>query len=305
MESSILIRVVLPVSLFIVMLGMGLSLTIKDFKRATQAPKTIGIALFFQLIVLPLVAFAMAKLFGLEQFLAVGLVAIALCPGGVTSNLFSYLAKGNVALSISLTAVVSLVTPFTIPILLGMSMKHFLGASSVIALPLVKTIVTLLVITVVPVGIGMMVNHKTPNFSRKAERIVKVLSVVLLLLIIAGLAKKEWANLPQFFAQVGMACTALIVTTMAIGFWGAKCLGVNKKDSVTIGLEVGIQNGTTGLLITATLLQEPVIAIPSAVYSLIMFGAGGLYAWHFSRGSDDFEKKDHPDNASETPQVDS
>ena len=170
MEGSILTKVVLPLSLFFVMLGMGLGLTIQDFKNTAKAPKAVGIGLGMQLLLLPLVAFFVTTVFGLKAGLAVGLIIIALCPGGVTSNMFSLLARGNVALSISLTAIVSLITPFTIPIILSYAMVQFLGEATTVALPIPKTIITLLAITVLPVGIGMLVNKKAPEFAKKCDK---------------------------------------------------------------------------------------------------------------------------------------
>lgn len=286
MEGSILTKVVLPLSLFFVMLGMGLGLTIQDFKNTAKAPKAVGIGLGMQLLLLPLVAFFVTTVFGLKAGLAVGLIIIALCPGGVTSNMFSLLARGNVALSISLTAIVSLITPFTIPIILSYAMVQFLGEATTVALPIPKTIITLLAITVLPVGIGMLVNKKAPEFAKKCDKPVKILSIVILAVIIAGISKQNWDKLPEFFAQVGWACLLLCALTMLMGFWGSKLLGAERKDSITIGIEVGIQNGTTGIFIASTLLKDPVMSIPAAVYSLIMFVVGGVYAWIFSRNQD-------------------
>jgi BASS family bile acid:Na+ symporter len=285
MEASVLTKIILPLSLFVVMLGMGLSLSLLDFKNTAKTPKPVIIGIIMQLIMLPLVGFAIASSFTMDPILSVGIMAIALCPGGVTSNLYSYLAKGNIALSISLTAVVSLVTPFTIPIILGLSMTHFLGDAKAVELPLAKTILTLIAITVLPVGIGMFIKKKAPTFAAKAEGIVKILSVLALALIVAGITKQNWDVLPGFFAQVGMACLCLCAITMAIGYVGSKLLGTTRKDSVTIGIEVGIQNGTTGLFITSTLLNDPVLSAPPAVYSLLMFGVGAVYAWYFARGA--------------------
>ena len=283
MEASILSKVVLPIALFIVMLGMGLSLQIGDFRQVGKSPKAMGIGLLSQMVILPLVGWGIAVVFGLAPTLAVGLLILSLCPGGVTSNLFTYLSKGNVALSISLTAVVSLVTPFTIPIFAGMGLDYFLGEQKNIELPLVKTIVTLIAITILPVGVGMLIRKKKESFALKAEGPVKALSMFFLFVIIAGIIKQNWANLPDFFAQTGLSSLVLNVMTMAIGFGFAVLVGLPQKDRITIGLEVGVQNGTTALFITSTLLEDPIMAIPAATYSLIMFGTGGIYAYFWQK----------------------
>ena len=191
--------------------------------------------------------------------------------------MFSFLSRGDVALSISLTAVVSLITPFTIPLLLGPAMNHFMGEAATVQLPLGKTIVQLLAITVVPVGIGMLIRYKAPSASRRAEGAVKVLSIVFLFAVIGGIMRQNWDRLPEFFAQAGLSSLALNLTGIALGYFGAKSFNLPERQSITVGIEVGIQNGTTALLVTSTILQNPTMSIPPAIYSLIMFGTGAVF----------------------------
>ena len=279
MESSILIQVVLPLSLFLVMWGLGLSLDVSDFKLATTRPKAVLIGLGFQLLGLPLVAFAVATMFRLNPVLSVGLMIIALCPGGVTSNMFSFLARGNVALSIVLTAIVSLVTPLTIPLALNTAAGLFLGSGMEVVLPVQKTIMTLVAITVLPIVLGMMIRRRFPGFAERSDRPVRIGSIVILGLIIAGIAKQNWNHLPAYFAQVGMACALLCIASVALGYWGSRLFRMEDRDAKTIAIEVGIQNGTTGLFVASTLLASPPMAIPAAVYSLVMFVVGGGFVW--------------------------
>ena len=277
MEATFLTKVVLPLALFIIMLGMGLSLVADDFRRVLRHPKPVVVGIAFQMVLLPLLGFGIVKLFGMTGALGVGLMVLALCPGGTTSNMITYLSRGDVALSISLTAVVSLVTPFTIPLILAPVMSHLMGESQVIALPLGKTIAQLLAITVVPVGIGMLIRRKAPDFCRRAEGPVKVLSIVFLFAVIAGIMRQNWAQLPGFFAQVGAASLALNVTAMVAGFFGAVGFKLERKQCITVGVEVGIQNGTTALLVTGTILANATMSIAPAIYSLIMFGTGAVF----------------------------
>ena len=286
MEASILSKVVLPASLFIVMLGMGLSMTFSDFRDSSKDVKTLSIGLAMQLLLLPIVAFCLVKIFGVSPILAVGVVVISLCPGGVTSNMYSYLAGGNLALSVSLTAIVSIVSPFTIPIVLGLSMNHFMDSSMVVTFPAVKMMVTLLQITILPVLIGMAIKNKFPKIADKAESYVKIFSLVLLAVIVMGIIKQNWEKLPSFFQEIGVVCFLLCFVTMGLSYGIAKLTRLQRRDRITIGLEVGIQNGTTGLFITSTLLNDPVMSIPAAVYSIIMFGAGAVYASYFARTKD-------------------
>ena len=277
MEGSVLTKIVLPLALFAIMLGMGLSLIPADFRRVMRFPKAVAAGMLFQLVALPVLGFVVVHLFRMEGALGVGLIALALCPGGTTSNMISFLSKGDVALSITLTAIVSIVTPFTIPLVLVPTMDAMMGSGQHIQLPIGQTIVQLLAITVLPVGIGMLIRNKAPKAATRSEGAVRILSVVFLFAVIAGIMKQTWAELPGFFAQTGLAALTLNATSMAVGFFGAQLLKLSKKQAITIGIEVGIQNGTTALLVTSTLLANPTMSIAPAIYSLIMFATGAVF----------------------------
>ena len=286
MEQTFLSKVVLPLALFIIMFGMGLSLVSNDFRRALKFPKAVAVGLTCQMLLLPLIGFAIVKILPMASpEIAVGIVILALCPGGTTSNLMTYLAKGDVALSISLTAVVSLITPFTIPILATLAMDNLMGAGQAIELPMGRTIVVLLAITVLPVGLGMTVRHKWAAFALKAEKPVKILSVVFLVAIIAAIVKQNSAILADAFAKTGVATLSLNLISMCVGFFIARFAGLVREQQITVGMEVGIQNGTTALLITGTLLANEAMTIGPAIYSLIMFGTGGVFGYLANRQS--------------------
>lgn len=277
MEGNILTKVVLPLALFVVMLGMGLSLRPLDFRRVVQFPKALVLGITCQMIFLPLVGLGVLQVVDLTPALAVGMLVLAFCPGGTTSNMFSYLARGDLALSVTLTAIVSLVTPFTIPIFTNLAMDNLLGETASISLPIGRTIAILIGITIVPVALGMLINAKRPKFAARCERAVKIFSTVALFAIIGALVRKEWDNLPAWFAQVGLAALLLNATAMALGFGVSKGARLNLPQSITIGIEVGIQNGTTALFVTSTLLQNPEMSISPAIYSLIMFATGTAF----------------------------
>lgn len=279
MKANLLTQVILPASLFIIMMGMGLSLKLADFKTVLTKPKAMAVGLAAQMLLLPMIAFAIALAFDLPPMLAVGLIILALCPGGTTSNLYTYLARGDVALSISLTAMVSLIAPFTIPLIAVLAMDYFLTSSQVIELPLLKTILQLVVITLVPVSLGMLVYKFAPNFAAKVEKPIKIFSLLILFIIIAGIIFKNKDNMLGFFAEVGLPALLLNVSCMLLGFFLAKIFKLNSAQSKTIGLEVGLQNGTTALLITLTILANNEMAIPATVYSIMMFITGGIFAW--------------------------
>ncbi|MCA9635852.1 MAG: bile acid:sodium symporter family protein [Myxococcales bacterium] len=287
MEATFLSKVVLPASLFIVMLGMGLSLERADFRRVLAFPKAVAVGVLLQMVALPILGLLVVKLFGMSGALAVGLMVLALSPGGVTSNMISFLARGDVALSVTLTAIVSLVTPFTLPLILAPVMDDLMGSSQAVALPVKETIIQLLAITVVPIFLGMVIRRFAPGAAARSEKPVKIFSIVILAVIIAGIIKQNSDRILDFFAQVGLSTLALNLLAMAAGFVGARVAGLGRRQGITIGVEVGIQNGTTALLVTSTILGDKVMSIAPAIYSLVMFGTGGVFAYLASRRGDD------------------
>lgn len=283
MEESIITKVFLPLSLAIIMIGMGLGLVIEDFKRIALYPKAVFVGLMNQLIILPIVAFLIAKTFPLSPEHAVGLMILAVCPGGVTSNLITHLARGSVALSITLTAFSSTITLLTIPFLVNLSLSHFLSRSEMIQLPVFETMAQIIVITFIPIVIGMVIRKKYPNFARKAEAIVRKASGFLLAIIVIAAIIKERHQVVDMFTLVGPAALTLNLSMMAVGLATGWYLLHDLRQSVCISIETGIQNGTLGIMIAATLLQEPAMAIPPAIYSLIMFLVGFVAIYVFSR----------------------
>lgn len=283
MSADILTNIILPVALFLIMFGMGLSLRWRDFEIVVTRPKALVIGLFAQMLLLPLIALIIAIVMQLPPEIAVGLMIIALAPGGATSNMFTYLARGDVSLSISMTALVSLIAPFTIPVLTVLSMLFFMGNQTEFSLPLFKTIIQLLVITVIPVILGMLVLKKWPHAACKIEVFFKWFSVVFLILIIMLIVLKNRQNMLDFFAQAGLATLLLNVTTLLIAYHLAKLARLTARQSVSIGFEVGIQNGTLALLVAGTLIGNELMMIPAVTYSLIMFVSGAVFGWWIHR----------------------
>ena len=285
MAQNVLTAVFLPLALFIVMLGMGLGLTVEDFKRVFVYPKAVILGLIAQLALLPIIGFGLASIFPLTPELAVGLMILAACPGGPTSNLLTYLARGKVALSITLTAVSSLITVLTIPLVVNLAMQRFAGEGAALQLPFLTTVIQIAVITVIPVGLGMLLHHYAPQFAATVEKSVKWLALFFLGLIIVGLLLKERANVGSFFLQVGWVTLALNGITMALGYGIAALARLEHPKTTAITLEVGIQNGTLAITVATapTLLNNPSMAIPAAIYSLIMFVTAGAFAWWASQ----------------------
>lgn len=276
MESSILTELFLPLALAVIMFGMGLSLTLSDFKRILIYPKAVLLGLLNQIVLLPVVAFFIAKGLGLSPELAVGLMILAACPGGATSNLITHLAKGDTALSITLTAFSSMITVLTIPFVVNFSIGYFIPGGEEQKLEILGTVISVLVITIIPVAIGMLVLKKVPALAKKLEIPFRQFSTVFFILIVVSAFVKERDNLVQFFIDAGPASLALNLATLGLGYGVAKVAGLNFRQSLTIAVESGIQNGTLGITIAATLIVNSVMTIPSAIYSLIMFGTAAL-----------------------------
>jgi bile acid:Na+ symporter, BASS family len=270
MEQNLLTAVFLPLALAFIMLGMGLSLTIQDFKRIIVYPKAMVIGLLAQLVLLPLTGFVLVTVFNMDGALAVGLMILAACPGGPTSNLISHLAKGDIALSISLTAVSSFITVLTIPLIVNYSILYF-GEEGSVTLPVMQTIGQIVGVTVLPVSIGMLIRKWRPELSIKSERPFKLASGIFFTLILLAAIAKERENIVAYFHLVGPVTLLLNIITMLTGVMLAKLLVLPARQQITIAIEAGIQNGTLGILIAATLLQNSTMTIPVAIYSLIMF----------------------------------
>lgn len=281
METNYLTDILLPASLGIIMLGMGLSLVPADFKRVVLYPKAAAIGFVNQIILLPLVGFFLLFIFGLKNpELAVGIMVLAACPGGPTSNLISHISKGDTALSISLTAISSLVAVVTIPLIVNLSLSYFLQQGDYIPLPVFDTIIKLMLVTLLPVSIGMVIRAKAKKFAYRMDKPVKLVSGILLFVIIFAAINANRDIFVSSFRDVGPVSLSLNIVMLLVGYLTAKFSKLNLRQSITISIESGIQNGTLGIMIASTLLHNDVMAISPAIYSLIMFmTAGVIIAW--------------------------
>ena len=274
MQSSLFTTVLLPLALAIMMLGMGLSLVPEDFRRITRYPKAVAVGVVCQIVLLPLIGALIALVVPMQPELAVGLIVLAVCPGGPSSNLVTYLAKGDVALSVTLTAVSSIITVFTIPLFTNLALQHFLGERAAIALPIGSTMLQIFLITLLPTAIGMAIRHQFPGSARRLEKPMSRLAVGLLALIIVLLLMREGSKLPGFLVQVGIGVVLLNLLATLAGFLAGKLFQLPLAQQICIAIEVGIQNGTLAIAITAGLLNNPDMAVPAAIYSLLMYVTG-------------------------------
>jgi bile acid:Na+ symporter, BASS family len=275
MQDSVLTAVFLPLALAFIMLGMGLSLTIKDFKNILVYPKAMIIGLGNQLILLPVFGFALIQLFGLSGAMAVGIMILAACPGGATSNLITHLSKGDIALSISLTAISSFITILTIPLIVNFAINFF-GEEGSVTLPVLETIIQIMGVTVVPVSIGMVLKKRFPKLALMADKPVRIASALIFASVLLAAILKERDSIVEFFVLSGPVMLSLNILTLVVGYFLATVFILPKRQRLTISIESGIQNGTLGIMIAATLLKNSEMTIPIAIYSLIMFMTSAL-----------------------------
>ncbi|KAB0550065.1 bile acid:sodium symporter family protein [Pseudomonas argentinensis] len=280
MTASPLLSVFLPLALGIIMLGLGLSLTLADFARVVKYPKPVLIGLFCQLLLLPLVCFFMVQAFGLAPALAVGMMLLAASPGGTSANLYSHLAHGDVALNITLTAVNSVVAVLTMPFIVNLSLAYFMEGDQAIPLQFAK-VVQVFAIVLGPVAIGMFLRSRFPGFALRMENPVKIISALFLLLIIVLALVKDWQTVLDYAPVVGAAALAFNLLSLAVGYLVPRLLKLSLRQAIAIGMEIGIHNGTLAiaLALSPVLLNNSTMAIPAALYSIIMFFTAAAFGW--------------------------
>ena len=281
MDSGI-ITILLPLALAIIMVGLGLELTIKDFARVSKHPKAVIIALFCQLIILVGIAFALCKIFALPPLLAVGLMLLAASPGGSTANLFSYLFKGDLALNITLTAINSVIAAITLPLIVNFSISHFMQESAQISLQFGK-ILQVFGIIIIPVAIGMLIRHYAPNLTHKLNKPLRIFAVCFLILIIVGAIYSERANIMQYLTQVGLATALFCLCSLTIGYFVPRLLGINSAQARACAFEIGIHNSTLAMTIALTVIANSAVAMPAAVYSIFMYIFAAIFGMLINR----------------------
>lgn len=274
-----LTQIGLPLALILIMAGVGMSLRPSNFRNVLRAPKAFFVGAVAQLILLPAIAVLLISLFGLQAELAVGLFILALCPGGTTSNLYSYLCKADVGLSVSLTAIVGFITPFTLPLLATWAINYYLGESTAFELPLIRTWLTLMIVSVIPVILGMLIRAKWPKVAYCVQPVISRFSVLVLAALIISIAVDLGDDFWHYMLLSGPAALTLNITTMAAGYLLGRYLLHSEQQARTICLEVGLQNGTLALLITTGILQNAAMSIAPSSYSILMFFTASLFTW--------------------------
>lgn len=281
MNDSALISIGLPIALAIIMFGLGLSLTVGDFRRVARSPKAVVVALVLQLLVLPLVAFGLVVAFDVDPLLAVGVMLLAASPGGTTANLFSHLFRGDVALNITLTAVNSVLAAVSIPLVTNLAISYF-GAEGELGLQFSK-VLQVVAIVLVPVAVGMFVRSRSRDFAERADRPVRIFSITVLVIVAVGALLGERANLGTYLEQLGVVTALFCLASLTIGYAGARLMRLNGPQSIATSMEVGIHNTTIALTIALSVLDNTEVAIAAAIYSVVMYVFAPIVGYVISR----------------------
>ncbi len=284
MSTETIISVVLPIALAITMFGLGLRLTVQDFTRLFKMPRVILIGLFCQIVLLPLLALALATVFGLPPVLGMGLMILAAAPGGPTANLMSHFAGGNVALNVTLTALNSLTAILTLPILIQLSYSHFFGETATVPAEAGRIVQVLLVVTV-PMVLAMWLHASAAVVAARMRKPINIFSIVFLLIIVVGTVSKERELILGGIGPVGLAVLLFNLGSMAVGFLVPRALKVSQHDSIAIAMEVGIHNGTLAIAIASSpgMMNSMAMAVPAALYTLLMYVTGAIWIQFLKR----------------------
>ncbi|WP_210648834.1 bile acid:sodium symporter family protein [Nocardioides sp. SYSU D00065] len=279
--DSALTTVGLPVALAIIMLGLGLDLTVGDFRRIGRAPRAVGVALACQVVLLPAICFGLVVLFDLPALLGIGMLLLAASPGGTTANLFSHLFRGDVALNITLTAINTVLAVATLPLITGLAIGWF-GREDDVSMPLVE-IVEVFALILLPVGLGMLVNARAPGFARRMDKPVRIGSAVILAVLVLGILLDQLENVGDYLADVGVIAALFCAISLVVGYVVPKAFGVTGPQAIASSMEVGVHNATLAIFVAVEVLDEVEVSVPAAVYSIVMFVFAALWGMWVSR----------------------
>ncbi len=276
---NVVTQVFLPLALAFIMLSLGLALVVDDFKRVLIAPKAFFIGAFGQMVMLPVLGWLLVLVWPMSPALKVGVIILAACPSGATSNLLTHLAKGDTALAVSLTAIISIVSVFTMPVIVSLAIVQFMDVASAPPISVTQTIAGVFLVTNLPVATGMAIRHFAPALAQKLELPARHVASLLFVLIVFGAVYSERENIVSYFAQAGLAMLCLNLAVM-IGAWVLSSVTrLNDRQRTAIVIECGMQNGTLAIFVSATLLGNTTMMVPGGIYSLIMFFTAGAFMY--------------------------
>jgi len=274
-----IVTTIAPIALALLMLGLGLGLTPADFKRVVDHPKDFFVGFVCQLILLPIIAFALIKILHTPIELALGVMIIAAAPGGVTSNVLTKFANGDVALSVSLTAIISLISIISVPFIIFQSVELLNISYSIKDISMVSISLKMFFVVTVPIIIGMIIRKLVPNFIIKRALLVQRASIALFILVFVAIYIEEWDNIISFITRAGSVTLALNIIMMIVGYYVAKFFTTGIKQRRCISLECGLQNGTLAVFVATQIFEEMVYIVPTAAYALSMMATSIIFVW--------------------------
>jgi BASS family bile acid:Na+ symporter len=280
--TSTVFTIFMPIALGLVMFGLGLTLTVADFDRVLRYPKAAAVALTCQLAVLPFICYGLVVAFGLQGPLAVGMMLLVAAPGGITANLFSHLAGGDVALNITLTAINSLLSAFTLPVVVALATWRFMGDQAAIGLQLGK-FVQVLAIVLIPVGIGLWTRHRFGAWAVRMHQRVSIASAVVLVLVIVGAVAQAFDVLAANLGRLGGIALLLSTLSLTVGYVVPRLFRVSRRQSIASAMEIGIHNVTVAIIVAVSVIGNEAMAAPAAVYGVVMFFPATGVAYLLSR----------------------
>lgn len=279
MQGDIVSSVLLPLILAFMMFSLGLGLMPADFRRIIAQPRALMVGVVCHFVLLPLVCWLMLDAFGITGVFAVGFMILASCPTGTTSNILTYMARGDVALALSFTAVASVLTIFTLPFIVTLSLQHFMGSSAqTVQVPVSKMMLQVALVLGLPVSIGMLVRHRWPRWALGFEPRATRIATWLFVLIVVLAVRANWVLLRDNFTTLAPFAVALNLSMLTVGFAAAWLVRLSRQQAVTLGIETAMQNAALALLVGSTVLKSDAMAIPGALYGVLMYGGGLLFA---------------------------
>jgi BASS family bile acid:Na+ symporter len=283
MQESILSNVILPIAIVIIMVTLGMTLTIADFKRVFTQPRQVLTGLLCQLILLPIIGFVVASTFSMPPIYAVSIILLAASPGGATSNLIVHAADGDRALSVTLTAISNMMAWFSIPLLLGIAFNVYGGGTAITNFPVAETMIQVAALTILPVLIGMGIRNWKTAFAENSKRASRTFATVFFLLIVVALIAENWELIIRDGPRFAPAFITLNVAALLVGYLVSKLARINRVQATTISIETGLQNATVSITVALTILNNNEMAIIPGLYALWMLASGFTFALWISR----------------------
>ncbi|MBX3580697.1 MAG: bile acid:sodium symporter family protein [Rhizobiaceae bacterium] len=284
MQQSLTLSIGLPVGLIIVMLGLGLSLQVKDFTRCFSRPWPIIVGLLCQIVLLPALCLALVYVARLPPAISVGMMLLAASPGGTSAAIFTHLARGDLALSLTLAAVTSLIALFSLPVIVNFSMVLFYGEARAVSLDL-RQVLLIFVVAIIPALIGIFVRSRFPDLAQRLERPVKIMTTVFLVGLILAALIGQWRLLITWGPSVGLIALIFAIVSLLVGYYVPLLLKVERRQAIALSMSIGIHNAALviALAMSEHMLANPEMAIPPAAYGVIAYIVGGGFVWVLNR----------------------